>query len=55
MISRFTIDGSAALEEHLAATCDRVRAGVQSLVPAKKLEGILLGGGYGRGDRKSVV
>jgi hypothetical protein len=48
--SRFTIDGSAALEEHLAATCDRVRAGVQSLVPAKKLEGILLGGGYGRGE-----
>jgi len=50
MSERFTIDGSAALEAHLAATCQKVLAGVKSLVPAGKLEGIALGGGYGRGE-----
>jgi hypothetical protein len=34
----------------LAATCDRVLAGVKQLIPATKLEGLLLGGGYGRGE-----
>jgi len=47
---RFTVDGDAGLEEHLRATCARVRAGVEALVPARRLEGILLGGGYGRGE-----
>ena len=50
MNQRFTIDGSAALEQHLADTCELVRKSVQSLVPASKLEAILLGGGYGRGE-----
>lgn len=50
MSQRFTIDGSDALERHLAETCDRVHAGIASLVPAAKLHGILLGGGYGRGE-----
>ncbi len=50
MSQRFTIDGSSALESHLAATCERVLAGVKSLVPAAKLDGVLLGGGYGRGE-----
>ena len=50
MSRRFTIDGSDALESHLAATCEKVLAGVKSLVPAAKLDGILLGGGYGRGE-----
>ena len=50
MTPRFTIDGSPALEAHLAATCEKVLAGVKSLVPAAKLEGIALGGGYGRGE-----
>ncbi len=50
MNPRFTIDGSNALERHLAATCERVRDCVQRLVPASKLEGLLLGGGYGRGE-----
>jgi len=50
MSQRFTIDGSAPLESHLAATCEKVLAGVKSLVPATKLDGILLGGGYGRGE-----
>ena len=50
MNQRFTIDGSDALESHLAATCEKVLTGVKSLVPATKLDGIALGGGYGRGE-----
>ena len=50
MSTRFTIDGSPALEAHLAATCDAVLAGVRGLIPADRLEGLLLGGGYGRGE-----
>lgn len=50
MTPRFTMDGSRALEAHLAATCEKVLAGVKSLVPAAKLVGIALGGGYGRGE-----
>ena len=47
---RFTIDGSDALEARLGQTCERVLGGVQALVPAHKLEGLVLGGGYGRGE-----
>lgn len=47
---RFTIDGCAELEAHLARTCDRVLEGVRAIVPPDALEGILLGGGYGRGE-----
>ena len=47
---RFTLDGSDDLEEHLAQTCENVLAGIRALVPAKRLEAILLGGGYGRGE-----
>jgi hypothetical protein len=47
---RFTLDGDASLEAHLAHVCDHVRAGIERLVPASRLEGILLGGGYGRGE-----
>lgn len=47
---RFTIDGSAALEQHLATICNRVAAGIRGLVPKGRLELILLGGGYGRGE-----
>lgn len=47
---RFTLDGDGGLEEHLRRTCEQVRAGVEALVPAHRLEGILLGGGYGRGE-----
>jgi len=49
-MKRFTMDGSAALESKLAATCEKVLSGVKSLVPAAKLDGLLLGGGYGRGE-----
>jgi hypothetical protein len=48
--TRFTLDGSDQLETHLAQICDRVLAGVCSVVPTSRLEGILLGGGYGRGE-----
>src|SRR6478609_2728898 len=47
---RFTLDGSDGLENHLALTCGRVLAGVQKVVPPRKLEALLLGGGYGRGQ-----
>lgn len=47
---RFTVDGSAELEAHLARTCERIAAGVRGLVPSQKLEALLLGGGYGRGE-----
>jgi hypothetical protein len=47
---RFTLDGSTDLEAHLQKTCDQVLAGVRALIPATKLAGLLLGGGYGRGE-----
>lgn len=47
---RFTIDGDDALEAHLARTCDRVLSGIRGLIPAARLEAVLLGGGYGRGE-----
>jgi hypothetical protein len=50
MNQRFTIDGSDTLETHLGKTCEKVLAGVKSLVPVAKLDGIALGGGYGRGE-----
>lgn len=48
--ARFTLDGDAGLEAHLMRTCGRVREEVERLVPSHRLEGILLGGGYGRGE-----
>lgn len=50
MTQRFTVDGHEALERRLAATCQRVLEGVRGLVPSSRLEGVLLGGGYGRGE-----
>jgi len=47
---RFTLDGDDALERHLASACARVLAGIRGLIPAQKLEAVLLGGGYGRGE-----
>lgn len=47
---RFTLDGDAALEEHLSVTCERIAAGLRGLLPAAQLEAVLLGGGYGRGE-----
>lgn len=47
---RFTIDGGDELENRLARTCATVMAGVRGLIPAHRLEAVLLGGGYGRGE-----
>ena len=47
---RFTVDGDDALESHLAELCDQVHLGVSGIVPPHRLRGILLGGGYGRGE-----
>lgn len=50
MSKRFTIDGSNALEQRLSALCREVSGQLNSLIPAARLEGIVLGGGYGRGE-----
>jgi hypothetical protein len=47
---RFTIDGDDQLERHLAQTCAKIMAGLRGLLPEHKLEAVLLGGGYGRGE-----
>jgi hypothetical protein len=47
---RFTINGSRELENRLAQTCQEILTEVQALLPSKKLEGLVLGGGYGRGE-----
>lgn len=49
-VARFTLDGDDELELHLAKTCENVLAGVKKVVPSRKLEAVLLGGGYGRGE-----
>ena len=48
--ARFTLNGSDSLEQHLAYVCSKVLAGVGRIVPKHKLEGLVLGGGYGRGE-----
>ncbi len=48
--SRFTVDGGVGLEALLAARCAEVRRRVAALFPARGLAGLLLGGGYGRGE-----
>jgi hypothetical protein len=47
---RFTIDGSPLLEQQLTQLCQGVLAGVQKIIPSQKLEALILGGGYGRGQ-----
>lgn len=47
---RFTLDGGPELENHLASVCATVAREVKALIPARSLDGILLGGGYGRGE-----
>lgn len=50
MNPRFTIDGSDALEKEMEKTCERVLRGVREIISNGKLEALLLGGGYGRGQ-----
>lgn len=47
---RFTPDGSRELEDQLDRTCLGIAAGVRGIIPPWRLEGLLLGGGYGRGE-----
>jgi rhamnosyltransferase len=47
---RFTIDGSEALENQIAGICQQVATGVTAMIPTEKVETIVLGGGYGRGQ-----
>lgn len=47
---RYTLDGDGALEARIGRICEDVRLGITRVVPARWLEGILLGGGYGRGE-----
>lgn len=49
-MKRFTLNGSDSLESHLAEICRQVREGIEGIIPPAKLEGIALGGGYGRGE-----
>jgi hypothetical protein len=48
--TRFTLDGSDDLERRLADTCAEILSGVREIIPPGKLEGLVLGGGYGRGE-----
>ena len=47
---RFTIDGSEALEKHLANMCEKILASVRAIIPENRLGALVLGGGYGRGQ-----
>ena len=47
---RFTLDGSDELEHQLARICATVLARVRTIIPDRRLEALLLGGGYGRGE-----
>ena len=47
---RFTLDGSELLERHLAFICSQVASEVAQLIPQARLEGLVLAGGYGRGE-----
>ncbi len=46
----FTLDGSAGLENRLHDLCEQIRAALCGLLPRHKLEAVILGGGYGRGE-----
>jgi hypothetical protein len=48
--TRFTLDGDDPLEAHLTATCQLILDGLRGLIPERRLEAVLLGGGYGRGE-----
>ena len=52
---RFTIDGSPALETQLASLCEAAREELFTVVPSSRVEALLLGGGYGRGEGGVLV
>jgi hypothetical protein len=50
MTQRFTVDGSAELEQRLEQWCATFANDVRAIIPANVLQAIVLGGGYGRGE-----
>ncbi|HZP59679.1 MAG TPA: hypothetical protein VFB27_05090 [Opitutaceae bacterium] len=46
----FTLDGNDELERRLAGVCKTIMAGLRGLIPSHRLQAVLLGGGYGRGE-----
>ncbi len=50
VFKRFTLDGSPELERHLTGVCADVEREIRALIPPARLAGLLLGGGYGRGE-----
>ncbi|SPE61769.1 conserved hypothetical protein [Verrucomicrobia bacterium] len=49
-MKRFTVDGSDALENYLGRICQEVLRSIQALFRPSRLEALVLGGGYGRGE-----
>lgn len=47
---RFTIDGSAELENRAQRICEATRDAILGIVPEVQIEGLVLCGGYGRGE-----
>jgi hypothetical protein len=47
---RYTVDGSDALESQIHVSCELIRDAVLRRLPSGSIEGLLLGGGYGRGE-----
>src|SRR6476646_5706402 len=47
---RFTKNGSPELEKRLADTCGRIVSEILTLLSRARLEALVLGGGYGRGE-----
>jgi hypothetical protein len=47
---RFTLDGSTELERRIQEICQQVLQEIQSIIPPKELEALMLAGGYGRGE-----
>ncbi|HEY1173651.1 MAG TPA: hypothetical protein VGH19_19965 [Verrucomicrobiae bacterium] len=46
----FTRDGSMEMENQIRKICQGVMEGIRHIVPLRKLQAVLLGGGYGRGE-----
>ncbi len=53
--TRFTRDGSPALEARLTSVCHAIRDAVSRVIPPHRLEALALGGGYGRGEGGVLV
>src|SRR5829696_7915227 len=48
--SRYTVDGSDDLEARLQRSTDLIKETLLAALPPDSIEGLLLGGGYGRGE-----